>query len=67
MTILRELRAEVQAALRRSPTTTLLWLDPPHEWERLLDQLAPELDLVKYAGSQLELRLKIEDEPAGPI
>jgi hypothetical protein len=64
MTILDELRAEVQEALRRSAGRTLLWLDPQHEWERLLDQLAPELELVKYGGSQLELRMKIEVEPA---
>ncbi len=64
MTILGELRAEVQEALRRSPTKTLLWLDPQHEWERLLDQLATELELVKYDGSQLEVRMKIELEPA---
>jgi PglZ domain-containing protein len=64
MTILSELRAEVQAVWQRSPTQTVLWLDPQHEWERLLDQLAAELELVKYAGSQLELRVKIELEPA---
>jgi hypothetical protein len=63
MTILGTLRAEAQEALRRSQMNTLLWLDPQHEWERLLDQLATELALVKYAGSQLELRLKIEVEP----
>ena len=63
MTILGALRAEVQEALRRSRTKTLLWLDPQHEWERLLDQLATELELVKYDGSQLELRMKIEVEP----
>ena len=40
MTILGELRAEVREVLRRSPTNTLLRLDPQHEWERLLDQLA---------------------------
>src|SRR5437899_3829319 len=63
MTILAELRAEVQEAWRRSPTKILLWLDPQREWERLLDQLAAELELIKYAGSQLELRVKIELEP----
>ena len=63
MTILAELRAEVQEAWQRSSTKTL-WLDPLREWERLLDQLAAELELVKYAGSQLELRVKIELEPA---
>lgn len=63
MTILGELRAEIQEILRRSPTKTLLWLDPQHEWERLLDQLATELELVMYDGSQLELRVKIELEP----
>jgi len=64
MTILAELREEIQEIARRSPTKTLLWLDPQREWERLLDQLATELELVKYAGSQLELRMKIEVEPA---
>jgi hypothetical protein len=64
MTILSELRTEVQAAWQRSPTQTVLWLDPQREWERLLDQLAAELELVKYADSQLELRVKIELEPA---
>ena len=64
MTIIGELGAEVQGALRRSTSRTLLWLDPQHEWERLLDQLATELELVKYGGSQLELRMKIEVEPA---
>jgi hypothetical protein len=64
MTILAELRAEVQTAWQRSSTRTVLWLDPQREWERLLDQLATELDLVKYAGSQLELRVTIEQEPA---
>jgi PglZ domain len=63
MTILGALRAEVQEALRRSPTNTLLWLDPQHEWERLLEQLATEFELVKYDGSQLELRMTIELEP----
>ena len=63
MTILGELWAEVQEALRRNPTKTLLWLDPQHEWERLLGQLATEFELVKYDGSQLELRMKIEVEP----
>ena len=63
MTILGELRAEIQEILRRSPTKTLLWLDPQHEWERLLDQLATELELVMYDGSQLELRVEIELEP----
>ncbi len=63
MKILGALRAEVQEALRRSSSRTLLWLDPQHEWERLLDQLATEIELVKYAGSQLELRMKIEVEP----
>jgi hypothetical protein len=63
MTILGELRAEVQEALRRNPTKTLLWLDPQHEWERLLGQLATDFELVKYDGSQLELRMKIEVEP----
>jgi hypothetical protein len=63
MTILGELRAEVQEALRRSTSRTLLWLDPQHEWERLLDRLATEIELVKYAGSQLERRMKIEVEP----
>jgi len=64
MTILAELRAEIQEAWRRSPTRTLLWLDPQREWERLLDQLATELEVLKYAGSQLQLRVKIELEPA---
>jgi hypothetical protein len=64
MTILAELRAEVRTAWQRSPTQTVLWLDPQREWERLLDQLAAELELVKYAGSQLELRVKIELGPA---
>src|SRR5215831_10162265 len=63
MTILAELRAEVQTAWQRSPIKTILWLDPQREWKRLLDQLAAELELVKYAGSQLELRVKIEQEP----
>jgi hypothetical protein len=63
VTILGELRAEFQEALRRSTSRTLLWLDPQREWERLLDQLATEFELVKYAGSQLELRVKIEAEP----
>jgi hypothetical protein len=63
MTILGALRAEVQETLRHSPTNTLFWLDPPREWERLLDQLAREHELVKYDGSQLELRMKIEAEP----
>jgi hypothetical protein len=63
LTILGELRAEVQEALRRSASRTVLWLGPQHEWERLLDQLATELELVKYGGSQLELRMKIEVEP----
>src|SRR5262245_48870706 len=63
MTILSELKAEVQETLRRSQMNTLLWLDPQHEWERLLDQLAREHELAKYAGSQLELRVKIEAEP----
>ena len=62
MTILGELRAEVQEARQRSASRTLLWLDPQHEWERLLDQLATELELVEYAGSQRELRMKIEVE-----
>jgi hypothetical protein len=64
MTVLAELQAEVQEALRRGPTNTLLWLDPQREWERLLGQLAGELELVKYDGSQLELRARIELEPA---
>jgi hypothetical protein len=64
MTVLAELRAEVQKVWRRSPTQTVLWLDPQREWERLLDQLATELELIKYEGSQLELRVKIELEPA---
>jgi hypothetical protein len=64
MTVLAELRAEALETWRRSPTKTLLWLDPQREWERLLDQLAAELELIKYAGSQLELRVKIELEPA---
>ena len=64
MTILAELRSEVQKAWRSSPTQTVLWLDPQREWERLLDQLATELELIKYADSQLELRVKIEQEPA---
>lgn len=64
MTILDELRAEVREALRRSAGRTLLWLDPQHEWGRLLAQLATELELVGYDGSQLELRMKIEVEPA---
>jgi hypothetical protein len=63
MTILAELRAEVQTTWQRSPIQTVLWLDPQCEWERLLDQLAAELELVKYAGSQLELRVKLELEP----
>jgi hypothetical protein len=63
VTILGELRAEVQEALQWSASRTLLWLDPQHEWERSLDQLATELELVEYAGSQLELRMKIEVEP----
>ena len=63
MTILGELQAGVQEALRRSASKTLLWLDPQHEWERLLDQLAAELELLKYDGSQLELRMRIEVEP----
>src|SRR5262245_19073754 len=62
-TILGTLRAEVQGALRHSPTNTLLWLDPLHEWERLLDQLVTDLELVRYDGSQPELRVKIEVEP----
>jgi hypothetical protein len=64
MTVLAELRAEAQTAWQRSPTQTVLWLDPQREWERLLDQLAAELELIKYEGSQLELRVKIELEPA---
>jgi uncharacterized protein YdhG (YjbR/CyaY superfamily) len=57
------LQAEIQEILRRSPTKTLLWLDPQHGWERLLDQFATEIELVMYDGSQLELRVKIEVEP----
>jgi hypothetical protein len=64
MTVLAELRAEVQTAWRRSPAQTVLWLDPQREWERLLDQLATELELIKYEDSQLELRVKIELAPA---
>jgi hypothetical protein len=44
MTILAELRAEIRIAWQRSPTQTVLWLDPQREWERLLDQLATELE-----------------------
>ena len=47
MTVLAELRAEVQTAWRRSPAQTVLWLDPQREWERLLDQLATELDFIQ--------------------
>jgi hypothetical protein len=62
VTVLSKLRVEVREALQRSASRTLLWLDPQHEWERLLDQLATELELVEYAGSQRELRMKIEVE-----
>jgi hypothetical protein len=64
MTVLAELRAEVYKTWQSSPTQTVLWLDPQREWERLLDQLATELELIKYEGSQLELRVKIELESA---
>ena len=64
MTVLAELRAEVYKTWQSSPAQTVLWLDPQREWERLLDQLATELELIKYEGSQLELWVKIELESA---
>ena len=64
MTILAELRADIHEALRGSASRTLLWLDPQREWERLLDQLTTELELLKYDGSQLQLRATIERRPA---
>ncbi len=64
MTILAELRADIHEALRGSASTTLLWLDPQREWERLLDQLPAELELLKYDGSQLQVRATIERRPA---
>jgi hypothetical protein len=64
MTILAGLRGEVQEAFRRSAGRTLLWLDLKREWERLLDHLAAELELIKYDGSQLGRRVNVELDPA---
>ena len=64
-TILAELRAEAQEALRTNHANTLLWLDPHREWERLVDQLPSELELLKYDGSQLHLRAAIERRSSG--
>ncbi len=63
MTILAELQADIREALRSGPARTLLWLDPERQWERLLDRLPAEFDLLKYDGSQLQLRAVIERRP----
>jgi len=58
MTILNELRAEVQKVWRSSPTQTVLWLDPQREWERRLDQLLQATAfLLRHTPRQAVIRL----------
>ena len=47
-----------------SPSDNLiLWFDPAGEWEPVLDHLSPDLNLLRYAGSQLEMRYWLERRP----
>jgi hypothetical protein len=68
MSILVELRAAITEAFSRARRPGdrgpgwVLWLDGGREWERVLDRVGNAWDLVRYSGSQLEIRVKLERE-----
>jgi serine/threonine protein kinase len=41
----------------------ILWFDPEGEWQPLLDGLSPNLNLLRYRGSLLETRYRLEQRP----
>lgn len=49
---------------KRSPVhDIILWYDPDEQWLDMLDQLSPSLNLIRYDGSLLEVRYKLEKRP----
>ena len=48
----------------QSPDDNLiLWFDPARDWEPVLEHLSSDLNLLRYAGSQLEMRYWLENRP----
>ncbi|MDY7080772.1 MAG: serine/threonine-protein kinase, partial [Chloroflexota bacterium] len=46
---------------RQSPAKdVVLWCDPDRAWEPLLDYLSPNLNLLRFQGSLLEIRYQLE-------
>jgi len=68
LSILVELRSVIADAFREGrpfPNQIgkwILWLDADREWERLLDRIGDDWELVRYQGSQLEIRVILECE-----
>jgi serine/threonine protein kinase len=57
-----------QWLLQPQASDTILWFDPAGEWEGLLPHLSPLLNLVRYQGSLLEVRYRLElRRSAGPV
>lgn len=42
----------------------VLWFDPQREWTPLLEHLSPNLNLLRFQDSQLEIRHQVEQRPA---
>jgi hypothetical protein len=67
MSILVELRASIAETLRRARAVRaaqpwVLWLDAEREWEQLLDRVGKDWEILRYQGSQVEMRARLERE-----
>jgi len=58
--LVQELRAEFNPYFASLPAWLILWLDEKGEWDGVVDRLAGEFEVVRYQGSLMELKARVE-------
>ncbi len=58
--IIQELRAEFSEYFQSPDAELILWLDPFAQWKGVVEYLKHDFRLVKYNGSQLEVKAEVE-------
>ena len=63
--ILQELRAEFNEYFQSQDAELILWLDREAQWQGVVDHLIEEFEVIRYRGSQLEVKSEVELRWAG--
>ena len=58
--IIQELRAEFNEYFQSPDAELILWIDPTAQWKGIIEHFKRDFRLVRYRGSQLEVKAEVE-------